>query len=101
MGANRDVTGGNARGLGRKLLQRGKQAKAIVEIGAVLAAPIGGGAITPAQQVADQSKQLKEYTKEVRLPATRREIAKTLRTATRMKNDATTGLTRKDRRDLR
>ena len=39
MGANRDVTGGNARGLGRKLLQRGKQAKAIVEIGAVLAAP--------------------------------------------------------------
>lgn len=101
MSANRDVTGGHARRLGRKLLQRGKQAKAIAEIGVVLSGPIAGGAITSAQQVADQSKQLKNYTKEVRLPATRREIAKILRTATRMKADATTGLTRKDRRNLR
>jgi hypothetical protein len=99
--ANHDVTGRGARGLARKVLQRGKQAKAIIEIGAVLAAPIGGAPQTPTAQVAAQTKQLKDYTKQVRLPATRREIAKTLRTATRMKNDATTGLTRKDRRNLR
>ena len=100
MSANREVTGANARGLGRKLLQHGKRAKTIVEIGMAIAAPISGGAQTPVQQVAAQTKQLKAYTKQVRLPATGREIAKTLRAATRMKGEATTGTTRKDRRNL-
>lgn len=101
MSVNREVTGRGARALARKVLHRSKQAKAIIEIGAMLAAPIGGAPQTPTAQVAAQTKQLKEYTKQVRLPETRREIAKTLRTATRMKGDPTTGLTRKDRRDLR
>ena len=61
MSVNREVTGANARGLGWKLLQRGKQAKAIVEIGVAIATPIGGGAQSPGQQVAAQAKELKDY----------------------------------------
>ena len=63
--------------------------------------PIGGGPKTPADHVAAQAKELKQYPAEVRLPATRREITKTLRNASRMKGDAATGITRKDRRNLR
>ncbi|MFC7624335.1 hypothetical protein [Microlunatus sp. GCM10028923] len=96
----RDVTGAKARGLARKILQRGKQAKAVLGIGAALAMP-SGVPQTPAAQIAAQSKDFSKYATEVRLPATDREITKTLRAATRMKLNGPAGLTRRDRRELR